>query len=217
MPKSTFYNLNNEKREKIKKALKNEFTRNTFEKASISNIIEEAQIPRGSFYQYFEDKEDALKYIIENFLNDEKKQIERLLIQNEGNIFSTTLDLYSYFVDKNYNESEIKLFQNIINKLRNENVNIFKDIKQFKDLRDIDKTNCYINTNMLNIENEKDIEYMLRIITCILRAEIIDVMHKKVSKEKRKRGINQTNRNLKKRNDKIIQNFQKNMYILYFL
>ena len=217
MPKSTFYNLNNEKREKIEKALKNEFTRNTFEKASISNIIEEAQIPRGSFYQYFEDKEDALKYIIENFLNDEKKQIERLLIQNEGNIFSTTLDLYSYFVDKNYNESEIKLFQNIINKLRNENVNIFKDIKQFKDLRDIDKTNCYINTNMLNIENEKDIEYMLRIITCILRAEIIDVMLKKVSKEKRKRGINQTNRNLKKRNDKIIQNFQKNMYILYFL
>ena len=217
MPKSTFYNLNNEKRQKIEKALKNEFTRNTFEKASISNIIEEAQIPRGSVYQYFEDKEDALKYIIEIFLNDEKEQIERLLIQNEGNIFSTTLDLYSYFVDKNYNESEIKLFQNIINKLRNENVNIFKDIKQFKDLRDIDKTNCYINTNMLNIENEKDIEYMLRIITCILRAEIIDVMHKKVSKEKRKRGINKTNRTLKKRNDKIIQNFQKNMYILFFL
>ena len=89
--------------------------------------------------------------------------------------------------------------------------------KIIEDLRDIDKTNCYINTNMLNIENEKDIEYMLRIITCILRAEIIDVMHKKVSKEKRKRGINQTNRTLKKRNDKIIQNFQKNMYILFFL
>ena len=125
MPKSTFYNLNNEKREKIEKALKNEFSRNTFEKTSISNIIEEAQIPRGSFYQYFEDKEDALKYIIENFLNDEKEQIERLLIQNKGDIFLKTLDLYSYFVDKNYNESEINLFQNIINKLRNENVNIF--------------------------------------------------------------------------------------------
>ena len=69
MPKSTFYNLNNEKREKIEKALKNEFTRNTFEKASISNIIEEAQIPRGSFYQYFEDKEDGLKQ--EHMLKDQ--------------------------------------------------------------------------------------------------------------------------------------------------
>ena len=65
MPKETFYNLNEEKKEKIEKAIINEFSRNSFEKASISNIIEEAKIPRGSFYQYFDDKEDAVKYIIE--------------------------------------------------------------------------------------------------------------------------------------------------------
>ena len=205
MPKSTFYNLNEEKREKIKKALKNEFTKHTFEKASISNIIEEAKIPRGSFYQYFEDKEDALKYIIEDFVNDEKEKIKELLIQNKGDIFLTTLDLYSYFVDKNYHEKEVKLFQNIINKLRNENVNIYKNIKlkKFTDLKDNEKRNCYINTSLLAIENEEDIQYMLRILTCILRAEIMDVMQKKVSKEKRKRRIIETNRNFKKRNGKI--------------
>ena len=191
MPKSTFYNLNEGKREKIKKALKNEFTKQTFEKASISRIIEDANIPRGSFYQYFEDKEDALKYIIEDFLNDEKEKIKELLIQNEGDIFLTTLDLYSYFVDKNYHEQEVKLFQNIINKLRNENVNVYKNIKlkRFTDLKDMDTNNCYINTSLLAIENDKDIEYMLRILTCILRAEIMDVIHKKVSKEERKRRI----------------------------
>ncbi len=191
MPKSTFYNLNEEKREKIKRALKNEFTKHTFEKASISNMIEEANIPRGSFYQYFEDKEDALKYIIEDFLNDEKKKIKELLIQNEGDIFLTTIDLYSYFVDKNYHEEEVKLFQNIMNKLRNENVNIYKNIKtkRFTNLKDMDNDNYYINTSLLSIENDEDIEYMLRILTCILRAELIDVMHKKVSKEKRKRRI----------------------------
>ena len=191
MPKSTFYNLNEEKREKIKKALKKEFTIHSFEKASISNMIEEANIPRGSFYQYFEDKEDALKYIIEDFLNDEKKKIKELLIQNEGDIFLTTIDLYSYFVDKNYHEEEVKLFQNIINKLRNENVNIYKNIKtkRFTNLKDMDNDNYYINTSLLSIENDEDIEYMLKILTCILRAELIDVMHKKVSKEKRKRRI----------------------------
>ena len=205
MPKSTFYNLNEEKREKIKKALKKEFTKHTFEKASISNIIEEAKIPRGSFYQYFEDKEDALKYIIEDFVNDEKEKIKELLIQNKGDIFLTTLDLYSYFVDKNYHEKEVKLFQNIINKLRNENVNIYKNIKlkKFTDLKDNEKRNCYINTSLLAIENEEDIQYMLRILTCILRAEIMDVMQKKVSKEKRKRRIIKTNRNFKKRNEEI--------------
>ena len=205
MPKSTFYNLNEEKREKIEKALKKEFTKHTFEKASISNIIEEAKIPRGSFYQYFEDKEDALKYIIEDFVNDEKEKIKELLIQNKGDIFLTTLDLYSYFVDKNYHEKEVKLFQNIINKLRNENVNIYKNIKlkKFTDLKDNEKRNCYINTSLLAIENEEDIQYMLRILTCILRAEIMDVMQKKVSKEKRKRRIIKTNRNFKKRNEEI--------------
>lgn len=191
MPKPTFYNLNEEKREKIKEALKKEFTKHTFEKASISHIIEEAQIPRGSFYQYFEDKEDALKYIIEDFLNDEKEQIKTLLIQNDGDIFLTTLDLYSYLVDKNYRDAEEKLFQNIINKLRNENVNIYKNIerKKFANFAKIDKANCYINTNLLNLESDEDIEYILRILTCILRAEVIDVMRKKVSKEQRKKRI----------------------------
>ena len=85
----------------------------------------------------------------------------------------------------------MKLFQNIINKLRNDNVNIYKNIKfkKLTDLKDIDKSNCYINTNLLAIENDEDMEYMLRILTCILRAELMDVMRKKVSKETRKRRI----------------------------
>ena len=64
MPKQTFYNLKEEKREKIEQALLKEFSNNTFEGASISNIIAEAQIPRGSFYQYFESKEDLLRFYI---------------------------------------------------------------------------------------------------------------------------------------------------------
>ena len=199
MPKSTFYNLNNEKREKIEKALKKEFSENTFEKASISNIIEEANIPRGSFYQYFEDKENALKHIIESFLEEEKEEIKELLIKNEGDIFLTTLDLYSYFVDKKYNETEMRLFKNIINKLKNENVNIFRNIRinKCQNQKNIGN-NCYINTELLNIEDEKDIEYIMRIITCILRAEVIDVMHGKVSKEKGKEELEKQIQILKK-------------------
>ncbi len=126
MPKSTFYNLKKEKREKIEEALKKEFSENIFEKASVSNIIEKAGIPRGSFYQYFEDKEDASKYIIKKFLDNVKKEIKTLLTKNDGDIFDTTLDLYCFLVDRNYNETEVKLFQNIINKLRfNEESSLF--------------------------------------------------------------------------------------------
>ena len=124
-------------------------------------------------------------------MNDEKEKMKELLIKNEGDIFVSTLDLYSYFVDKDYTETEVRLFQNIINKLRNENVNIFKSIKtkSFEEWKNEDDKNCYINTSILNIEDKDDVEYILRILTCILRAEIVDVIHKKASKEKRKRGI----------------------------
>ena len=188
MPKSTFYNLKKEKREKIEEALKKEFSENIFEKASVSNIIEKAGIPRGSFYQYFEDKEDALKYIIKKFLDNVKKEIKTLLTKNDGDIFDTTLDLYSFLVDRNYNETEVKLFQNIINKLRSENINIFKREK-CKEVKNINNDNFYIDTKNLNLKNDKDIEYILKILTCILRAELIDVIHDKVTKELRKRTI----------------------------
>ena len=68
MPKDTFLNLKSEKKEKIEKAITDEFTKNSFEQVSISNIIQRAQIPRGSFYQYFEDKKDAVQYIIQKFI-----------------------------------------------------------------------------------------------------------------------------------------------------
>ena len=188
MPKSTFYNLKKEKREKIEEALKKEFSENIFEKASVSNIIEKAGIPRGSFYQYFEDKEDALKYIIKKFLDNVKKEIKTLLTKNDGDIFDTTLDLYCFLVDRNYNETEVKLFQNIINKLRSENINIFKREK-CKEVKNINNDNFYIDTKNLNLKNDKDIEYILKILTCILRAELIDVIHDKATKELRKRTI----------------------------
>ena len=69
MPKDTFMNLNEEKREKVEKAMEKEFARATFEKASVSRIVKDAEIPRGSFYQYFEDKEDAIRYIVQKHIS----------------------------------------------------------------------------------------------------------------------------------------------------
>lgn len=61
MPKETFLNLPEEKKLKIMKAAKKELERVPLEQASIKNIVEEAQIARGSFYQYFDSKEDLLR------------------------------------------------------------------------------------------------------------------------------------------------------------
>jgi AcrR family transcriptional regulator len=66
MPRETFFNLDIEKREKILSAATKEFTDNQLHKSRVSNIIKKAGIPRGSFYQYFEDLDDLYYYVIDD-------------------------------------------------------------------------------------------------------------------------------------------------------
>ena len=66
MPKDTYLNLSEKKREMILNTAIDEFYEYGFEKASISRIVNKAGIAKGSFYQYFEDKEDLFSFVIEN-------------------------------------------------------------------------------------------------------------------------------------------------------
>lgn len=65
MPTPTFFNLPEEKRQRIVEAAMEEFAQHSFSCASIASIIERAQIPRGSFYQYFDGLKDLYKYIFQ--------------------------------------------------------------------------------------------------------------------------------------------------------
>ena len=68
MPKLTFFNLPEMKRNKLIRAAEAEFSRVPLSQASISNIVKAAEIPRGSFYQYFENKEDAYYFLLEEYV-----------------------------------------------------------------------------------------------------------------------------------------------------
>ena len=59
MPTNTFLNLPIEKKKKIMNAAKSEFVEYSFYDASINRIIKNAGISRGSFYMYFENKEEG--------------------------------------------------------------------------------------------------------------------------------------------------------------
>ncbi len=63
MPKDTYTNLPDWKRQKIFETALEEFSIYGYEKASISRIVEHAGIAKGSFYQYFEGKEDLFRLI----------------------------------------------------------------------------------------------------------------------------------------------------------
>lgn len=87
MPTQRFLNLPYEKREKIKKAAIREFSHFSFSDVSINQIVKEADISRGSFYTYFEDKDDLLSYLLYNFQESCKRWFFRKLELYEGNIY----------------------------------------------------------------------------------------------------------------------------------
>lgn len=186
MPKATFYNLNKEKREKIDNAIKKEFSRTSFSNASISRIIEDAQIPRGSFYQYFEDKEDALKYILEEVAQKERKKIIDILNKNSGDIFETSIESFDYIINKSIKEKDIQFFKNIVQEIKEDNIDFQLPIRSnFKST--VEKWN--INTESLNIKSEEDLKYILRILFIVTKTQIMDVILKRTSKEKSRENL----------------------------
>ena len=65
MPKQTFLNLSEEKRNTLIATAIEEFANNDYNTASISKIVEKAGIAKGSVYQYFEDKQDLFMYLMD--------------------------------------------------------------------------------------------------------------------------------------------------------
>lgn len=180
MPKDTFFHLKEEKREKIEKALINEFSKGSLEKASISNIVAEAKIPRGSFYQYFENKEDAVKYVVYKYSKIEKNKLSDFLEETNGDIFEASLKIYDYMVEKATDNEKLKLITNILQELRKNNINIFDKQEDEKEREIINKK---INQELLKIEEPDDLEYIMKILGTITRNIAIETMKGKVPKE----------------------------------
>ncbi len=65
MPKQTFLNLSEEKRNTLIDIAIEEFANNDYNTASVSKIVEKAGIAKGSVYQYFEDKQDLFMYLMD--------------------------------------------------------------------------------------------------------------------------------------------------------
>jgi AcrR family transcriptional regulator len=88
MPKDTFFNLPDYKRNRIIKIAIREFAENPYDVASISNIVREAGIAKGSFYQYFENKQDLYRYLIELGTEERLNVIKALPAQDlSGDLF----------------------------------------------------------------------------------------------------------------------------------
>jgi AcrR family transcriptional regulator len=91
MPKQTFFNLSTEKRETIMSAAVEEFAEYGLENASTNRIVRNSSIAKGSFYQYFEDKQDVFMHMLEII---EVKEMEFFKNQHPPD---QNMDVFHYF------------------------------------------------------------------------------------------------------------------------
>ena len=168
MPKETFYRLPDEKRERIMAAAEREFLENSFEAASINRIIKEAAIPRGSFYQYFEDKKDIFLYIVNTHKNEAFCFVESFITDSDGDVFSFMRKAIDFMISAECSEkvegmkrifSQPWVFDMIVSdtmKGKQEEANMPKGI-MFK----------YIDKNQLNVENDDELIALINIFASI--------------------------------------------------
>ena len=100
MPTRTFTNLPKEKRVRILRAAKKEFSRVPLEKAVIANIVKDAEIPRGSFYQYFENIDDLFIYLINYMYGIDQKRFTKYVEEKNGDVYEALKLKFSKEIDK---------------------------------------------------------------------------------------------------------------------
>lgn len=100
MPTATFLSLPPEKQERLMDAASREFASKPYNEASINRIIQEAGVPRGSFYMYFQDKEDLFRYLVQGYLDQMTMVLEEALVRQGGDVFAALLYLYDYITQK---------------------------------------------------------------------------------------------------------------------
>lgn len=135
MPKDLFFTLAKDKQSRIIEAAIGEFSKEIYQDASINQIIKEAEISRGSFYQYFEDKDDLFFYILENIIQFALSSVADNIVTMEDSIISANRKLLIFNLKLLADQRYKKLFENLYISMNHNLQQKFKAItNKFKEI-----------------------------------------------------------------------------------
>ena len=174
MPSKTFYNLSEEKKKKIILAAKEEFSKKLYQEASLNQIIKESNISRGSFYMYFNDKEELYFYLLDEYKSKFEKIIKNTIEKNNGEVFSSFQEFFSIISiilkDKNY-EFEKNIFKNMNYFIENQL------LKKEPDSISEDYIYKYIDKEKLVLTKKEEILHLLHIIIMLSINDLTRLIH----------------------------------------
>ncbi|GIN87383.1 TetR family transcriptional regulator [Heyndrickxia sporothermodurans] len=184
MPKQTFFHLSKEKQETLIQSAKKEFSRVPLHEASIANIIKYAGIPRGSFYQYFENKEDLYFYLLNQLAQKNQARFISILKEKNGDLFEAFIESFQFMIKSHQNQDNKNFFKNAFSnmnyKLENTLANNVYEEEEKKEYLNIISL---INITNLNINDEHDLHHIIKIIMAVTFQNLVQMSVKDLSIE----------------------------------
>ncbi|TFJ92424.1 TetR/AcrR family transcriptional regulator [Lentibacillus salicampi] len=188
MPKQTFYNLPEEKKQTLINAIEKEFSRVPLYEASISNIVKEADIPRGSFYQYFADKEDAFFFLLDNLSIKRKECFIALLKKHDGDLIDAMTTFFQQVITKGENLDFMRnAFLNMTHKIENSFARIFSDQQSEEQFKEV---SSLIDKQKLNISGDKELFHVMQILTSVIVRNFVEKFARNLSDEEAMYNVN---------------------------
>lgn len=176
MIKKTFYNLPYEKRKRITDAVIKEFMERPNEKVSINRIIKTAEISRGSFYQYFDDKVDLIEIITKTMFEESSNKAKEILKLSCGDLFVMYIKMFDYFGDYSSQKQTMKIMRNIVDSFKANDDLVSEYLKnRFNMALTNNEIYTMVDRQNLKFHDNESVKCLIEILTQVLKNAIFDV------------------------------------------
>lgn len=113
MALEAFYNLKDKKKKSILNAISVCLRNKNYDELSVNDIAVEADISRGSFYNYFNDKYDAVGTLVDSKIREHFTQYKEAIISSNNNLIEGTRKVYGSTKDILKDEINITIMRNL--------------------------------------------------------------------------------------------------------
>ena len=113
MALEAFYNLKDKKKKSILDAISVCLRNKNYDEISVNDIAVAADISRGSFYNYFNDKYDAVGTLVDSKIREHFTQYKEAIISSNNNLIEGTRKVYDSTKDILKDEINITIMRNL--------------------------------------------------------------------------------------------------------
>lgn len=129
LPTQRFLKLSEQKRARVTEAVVCELARVPFDMVSINRIIQNADISRGSFYQYFTDKDDMLDYVLSSYHSALFETVKQVFEQSDGDVFQVLGQMLRFTISYGTTELNRDFCRNVFRHISRGDINAFEPLR----------------------------------------------------------------------------------------